>query len=86
MTPPSPSPEVYEFLEAEGFKLRIRLPANKVLHDRHRAPAQAPVGRPPKEVRRYYANFSYQAVLDGAPPGRRQGGSGTQGNCIPRRP
>ena len=27
------SPEVYEFLEAEGFKYAIRLPANKVLHD-----------------------------------------------------
>jgi hypothetical protein len=25
-------------------------------------PAQAPVGRPPNEVRRYYANFSYQAA------------------------
>ena len=27
------SPDIYEFLEAEGFKYAIRLPANKVLQD-----------------------------------------------------
>ena len=55
------SPEVYEFLEAEGFKDAIRLPANKVLHDSIAHLLKRPVGRPPKEVRRYYANFSYRA-------------------------
>ena len=55
------SPEVYEFLEAEGFKYAIRLPANKVLHDSIAHLLKRPVGRPPKEVRRYYANFSYRA-------------------------
>ena len=54
------SPEVYEFLEAEGFKYAIRLPANKVLHDSIAHLLKRPVGRPPKEVRRYYANFSYR--------------------------
>ncbi len=46
------SPEVYEFLEAEGFKYAIRLPANKVLHDSIAHLLKRPVGRPPKEVRR----------------------------------
>ena len=55
------SPEVYEFLEAEGFKYAIRLPSNKVLHDSIAHLLKRPVGRPPKEVRRYYANFSYRA-------------------------
>ena len=55
------SPEVYEFLEAEGFKYAIRLPADKVLHDSIAHLLKRPVGRPPKEVRRYYANFSYRA-------------------------
>ena len=55
------SPEVYEFLEAEGFKDAIRLPANKMLHDSIAHLLKRPVGRPPKEVRRYYANFSYRA-------------------------
>ena len=55
------SPEVYEFLEAEGFKYAIRLPANKVLYDSIAHLLKRPVGRPPKEVRRYYANFSYRA-------------------------
>ena len=55
------SPEIYEFLEAEGFKYAIRLPANKVLHDSIAHLLKRPVGRPPKEVRRYYANFSYRA-------------------------
>ena len=54
------SPEVYEFLEAEGFKYAIRLPANKVLHDSIAHLLKRPVGRPPKEVRRCYANFSYR--------------------------
>ena len=48
-------------LEAEGFKYAIRLPANKVLHDSIAHLLKRPVGRPPKEVRRYYANFSYRA-------------------------
>ena len=55
------SPEVYEFLEAEDFKYAIRLPANKVLQDSIGYLLKRPVGRPPNDVRRYYASFSYQA-------------------------
>ena len=55
------SPEVYEFLEAEGFLYAIRLPANRVLQQSIAHLLRRPVGRPPKEVRRYHASFSYKA-------------------------
>jgi hypothetical protein len=55
------NPEVYEFLEAEGYKYAIRLPANQILQERIAPLLKRPVGRPPVEVRRFYANFSYQA-------------------------
>ena len=55
------NPEVYEFLEAEHYKYAIRLPANQILQQRIGYLLKRPVGRPPIEVRRYYANFSYQA-------------------------
>jgi hypothetical protein len=55
------SPEVYTFLEAEGFKYAMRLPANTVLQRRIAHLLKRPVGRPPHEVRRYYASFCYQA-------------------------
>jgi hypothetical protein len=55
------NPEVYEFLESEGFNYAIRLPANRILQVRIAYLLKRPVGRPPNEVRRYYANFSYQA-------------------------
>jgi hypothetical protein len=55
------NPEIYEFLEAEGIGYTIRLPANRLLQDRIGYLLKRPVGRPPQEVRRYYASFSYQA-------------------------
>jgi hypothetical protein len=55
------SPEVYEFVEAEDFKYAIRLPANKVLQESVAHLLKRPVGRPPNDVRRYYASFTYQA-------------------------
>jgi DDE family transposase len=55
------SPEVYEFLEAEGYGDAIRLPANVVLQRRIAHLLKRPVGRPPHEVRRFYASFRYQA-------------------------
>ncbi len=55
------NPEVYELLEAEGASYTIRLPANQVLQDRIGYLLKRPVGRPPHEVRRYYASFRYQA-------------------------
>lgn len=55
------SPEIYDYLEAEGVLYAIRLPTNKVLQESIAHLLKRPVGRPPKEVRRYYASFSYQA-------------------------
>ena len=54
-------PGVYECLEAERVKYAIRLPANQVLQNRIAYLLKRPVGRPPNEVRRYYANFTYRA-------------------------
>ena len=51
-------PGVYEYLEAERIKYAIRLPANQVLQNRIGYLLKRPVGRPPNEVRRYYANFT----------------------------
>ena len=55
------SPEIYDYLEAEGMLYAIRLPANKVLQESIAHLLKRPVGRPPTDVRRYHASFSYQA-------------------------
>jgi len=55
------SPEMYEYLEAEGFLYAIRLPTNKVLQESIAYLLARPAGRPAKYVRRFYASFSYQA-------------------------
>lgn len=55
------SPEVYELVEAEGYKYTIRLPASSVLQESIAWLLKRPVGRPPHEVRRYHASFSYRA-------------------------
>src|SRR5260370_30251428 len=55
------NPDVYEFLEAEGIKYAIRLPANRVLQERIGYLLKRPVGRPSNDVRRSYASFTYQA-------------------------
>ena len=55
------NPEIYEFLEAEGYGYAIRLPANRVLQDKIGHLLTRPVGRPPHELRRYFASFGYQA-------------------------
>ena len=54
-------PEVYEFLEAERIKYAIRLPANQVLQEQDRLSAQAPSRTTANDVRRFHANFTYQA-------------------------
>jgi len=52
------NPEMYEFLEAERVDSTMRLPANSVLQRRVGYLLKHPVGRPPHEVRRYYASFT----------------------------
>jgi len=54
-------PQVYEFLEAQGFLFAIRLPGNGVLYDHIRHLLTRPVGRPPKKPIVWYHSFSYQA-------------------------
>jgi len=55
------SPDIYQFLEAEGYSYTIRLPKNQVLQESIAHLLTRPVGRPPNHLRRYYAGFSYQA-------------------------
>ena len=55
-------PEIYEFLEAEGYAYAIRLPTNAVLQEKISHLLTRPVGRPPNFVRVFHANFSYLAA------------------------
>jgi hypothetical protein len=52
---------MYEVLEAQQIAYTIRLPTDDVLQRRIGYLLKRPVGRPPHEVRRYYASFTYQA-------------------------
>jgi hypothetical protein len=54
-------PEVYDFLEGEGIRYAIRLPANQVLQRRIGHLLTRPVGRPPKKPIVTLASFHYQA-------------------------
>jgi hypothetical protein len=54
-------PDLYDFLEAEGYKYTIRLKANAVLQRHIAHLLKRPVGRPPSYVRRFYASFRYRA-------------------------
>ena len=65
----SASSEVCEFLEAGDFSYAIRVPANKVLQGSIADLLKRPVGRPPKDVRRYHAGFIYQAATWDKPGG-----------------
>ena len=47
--------------KAKGSNTPFGLPANRVLQERIGYLLTRPVGRPPNEVRRSYANFTYQA-------------------------
>ena len=55
------APDIYEFLESEGFLYAIRLPKNQILQESIAYLLTRPVGCPPNHVRRYYASFRYQA-------------------------
>ena len=54
-------PDLYEFLENEGYKYTIRLKANAVLQGHIAHLLKRPIGRPPNHVQRFHASFSYQA-------------------------
>jgi len=55
------NPEVYEYLEAEGFEYAIRLPANDALLRDIEPLLTRPVGRPSNTPVVWYAGFLYQA-------------------------
>lgn len=55
------APDIYEFLEAEGYKYTIRLKSNAILQQSITYLLRRPVGRPPNHVVRTHASFSYQA-------------------------
>ncbi len=55
------NPELYEYLEAEGFEYAIRLPANDALQRDIEPLLIRPVGRPSNAPVVWYAGFLYQA-------------------------
>jgi len=54
-------PELYEYLELEGYLYAIRLPANEVLYREIEPFLTRPVGRPPNRPIVWYHDFQYQA-------------------------
>jgi len=54
-------PELYESLEAEGYRYAIRLKANPILERHISHLLKRPVGRPPRKPQRFYHSFEYQA-------------------------
>ena len=54
-------PEIYEFLEQEGYRYAIRLPANDVLSREISDLLTRPVGRPPNKPVTQYGVFLYRA-------------------------
>jgi hypothetical protein len=54
-------PELFDYLEANGFGYAIRLRANKVLERKIAHLLRRRPGRPSSKIERHYASFSYQA-------------------------
>jgi len=54
-------PEMYRYLEAEGYFYAIRLIGNTILHSKIEHLMTRPVGRPPKKPIVLYHSFRYQA-------------------------
>ena len=68
-------PQLYVYLEAEGYGYAIRLPANEVLQREIGPLLKRPVGRPSNAPVVLYADFSYQARrLEPSPPSGGQSG------------
>lgn len=56
------NPELYRYLEAEGYFYAIRLKENPILHEKIEHMLTRPVGRPPKKPIVQYHSFRYQAA------------------------
>ena len=56
------NPEMYRYLEAEGYFYTIRLKGNQILDDKVKHLLTRPVGRPPKKPIVRYHSFRYQAA------------------------
>lgn len=54
-------PQIYRYLEAEGYGYAIRLPGNKVLYAAIKHLLKRPVGRPSRKPKVFYHSFRYQA-------------------------
>ncbi len=54
-------PELYERLEAEGYRYAIRLKANPILQEQITHLLKRPGGRPPRKPQRFFHSFEYQA-------------------------
>ena len=76
------NPDVYEFLETERIKYAIRLSANRILQERIGHLLKRPVGRPSLDVRRSYANFTYQAGSWTKPRRSSPRSNGIRASCI----
>ena len=55
-------PEIYDYLEENGYLYAIRLPANDILYEKIRHLLTRPVGRPPKKPIVLLYEFPYQAA------------------------
>ena len=56
------NPEIYRYLEAEGYFYAIRLKDNQILHKKIEHMLVRPVGRPPKKPVVLYHSLRYQAA------------------------
>ena len=56
------NPEIYRYLEAEGYFYAIRLKDNQILHKKIENILTRPVGRPPKKPIVLYHSFRYQVA------------------------
>ncbi len=56
------NPDVYCYLEAEGYLYAIRLIGNPILHDKIEHLMTRPVGRPPQKPIVLYHSFQYRAA------------------------
>jgi len=60
-------PELYEYLESEGYQYAIRIKANNVLREHIAHLLKRPVGRPSRKPKVFYHSFRYQAGTWGKP-------------------